>query len=327
MVDTKQTTLKGGSLSQTSLIERGNTKFIRKSVSLVQNREYGYVRWYSQLKKLQKYNQMFPNLFPKVLGTSYVDDKAYFDIEYMNGYSDLNAIMSGPNLTNEQLNRINHALWNAFDQLHSVKYKANVGSPFLYYKEEVDQKIIDARKYDEFETFFNYGTYEFNGEKIRGIQNYHEQLKHFFSKIDLNTEETIHGNPTLENTMYSFDEDRIVFIDPYEESIIDSRYLDYSMVLQSSNSYYECINNRHVTIEDSIVSHGDFAPSSNLIKFNELFVKRLPKSQEVIIVDILEATQFIRMLPFKCAAGNFDHAKYFYLHACKLLSKLLSWTY
>jgi hypothetical protein len=45
-------------------------------------------------------------------------------------------------------------------------------------------------------------------------------------------------------------------------------------------------------------------------------------AKEIQTINILEATQFIRMLPFKCAAGEFDKAKYFYLHACHLLNKV-----
>jgi hypothetical protein len=41
-----------------------------------------------------------------------------------------------------------------------------------------------------------------------------------------------------------------------------------------------------------------------------------------MLVDVLEATQFIRMLPFKCAAGEFEKAQFFYVHACHLLSKI-----
>jgi hypothetical protein len=123
--------------------------------------------------------------------------------------------------------------------------------------------------------------------------------------------------------MYSFDENKIVFIDPYEESIIDSKFLDYSMVLQSSNSLYECINSKSIYVDGSNVSHHSFEIPRNLLTFNDLFTKRIA-SKERKLVDILEATQFIRMLPFKCAAGNFDHAKYFYLHSCNLLSKIFS---
>ena len=58
---------KGGSLSSTNLIEDRGELFVRKSVSLINNREYGFQRWYSQLKKLQRYSVMFPGLFPSVL--------------------------------------------------------------------------------------------------------------------------------------------------------------------------------------------------------------------------------------------------------------------
>ena len=46
------------------------------------------------------------------------------------------------------------------------------------------------------------------------------------------------------------------------------------------------------------------------------------KGKDVTIVDVFEATQFIRMLPFKVLAGEIDKAKFFYVHACYLLSKV-----
>ena len=79
----EKTKLKGGSLSSTYLIEEGDKKFIRKCVSLTKDREYGYVRWYSQLKKLQRLESDLPGLFPKVLNVSYDDGEAYFDLEYL----------------------------------------------------------------------------------------------------------------------------------------------------------------------------------------------------------------------------------------------------
>lgn len=317
-----KTKLKGGSLSSTYFIEENRKKFIRKEVSLTENREYGFVRWYSQLKKLQRYNTEFPRLFPKVLGVSYEDDKAYFDLEYLDGYQDLKTIMSGRDLTEHELKKINIALWNAFRELHRIDYEPNDGAPLLYYKEEIEQKIIDARKYSEFEKFYEYGTYELNGQIIHGISNFTNELKNFFMELILLSEQCIHGNPTFENTMYSFVDDMIVFIDPYEESIIDSRFLDYSMVLQSSNSFYEHFNNQQINVEESKVWCENFYPPNNFINFNELFIEEIKEARTKQIVDVLEATQFIRMLPFKCAAGDFEHAKYFYLHACKLLGEI-----
>jgi len=118
--------------------------------------------------------------------------------------------------------------------------------------------------------------------------------------------------------MYSFEEDKVMFVDPYEESIIDSRLLDYSQVLQCSRSHYGFINDRFVIIDGSSVSHNLDIPN-NLKVFSKIFESRLEHKQ---IIDVLEATQFIRMLPFKCAAGDFEKAKFFYVHACHLLNKI-----
>lgn len=315
----KITQLKGGSLSFTSLYEDGNNKFVRKAISTKDNREYGYVRWYTQLKKLQRLSET--GLFPKVLNVGYENSLAYFDIEYLDGYRDIKTILSDDILTESQIEKIHDAMMVSFDNLHRKMYIPNSGAPKLYFKEEVTQKLSDAFKHPVFYNFYELGTFntfEYNGQITHGIQNFLSELKNFFDEMELITEENIHGNPTLENMMYSFEEDRVVFVDPYEESIIDSRLLDYSQVLQCSNSYYGYINDRTVIIDGSSVTHNLKIPN-NLKVFNKIFESHLEHKQ---IIDVLEATQFIRMLPFKCAAGDFEKAKFFYVHACHLLSKI-----
>ena len=315
----KVTQLKGGSLSSTSLYEDGDRKFIRKLISTKDNREYGYVRWYTQLKKLQRLAKT--GLFPKVLDVNYSNNSAYFDISYLEGYRDVKTILAEDTLTENQIERIHDAMMWSFDNLHRKMYIPNPGGPKLYFKEEVTQKLSDAFKYPTFYNFYELGTlntFEYNGQITHGIQNFLPELKNFFDEMELISEENIHGNPTLENMMYSFEEDKVIFIDPYEESIIDSRLLDYSQVLQCSRSHYGFINDRFVIIDGSSVSHNLDIPN-NLKVFSKIFESRLEHKQ---IIDVLEATQFIRMLPFKCAAGDFEKAKFFYVHACHLLSKI-----
>ena len=317
----KITKLKGGSLSSTSLYEDGNKKFVRKSIDTKRNREYGYVRWYSQLKKLQRFGET--GLFPKVLGVGTTDKGAYFDIEYLEGYRDIKTILTEDTLTESQIEKINEAVWCSFDNLHRKMYLPIKGAGSLYFKEEVMQKLSDAFKYEKFYNFYESGlldSFEYNGQITHGIQNFMPELENFFNELNLTTEETIHGNPTLENMMYSFKEDRVVFIDPYEESCLDSRLLDYSQVLQCSRSHYGYITDRGVTVVGPSVGYHGNIPS-NFIVFNKLFEDRIDPADKKII-DVLEATQFIRMLPFKCAAGETEKAMFFYVHACHLLSKV-----
>jgi len=74
---------KGGSLSSTSLMESNDGEFfVRKTVSVLHNREYGFQRCYSQMKRIQRYSVLFPGLSPTLLDNGLDKDSAYFDIEY-----------------------------------------------------------------------------------------------------------------------------------------------------------------------------------------------------------------------------------------------------
>lgn len=319
----KVTELKGGSLSSTCLHEDGDVKFIRKTISTTDNREYGYVRWYSQLKKLQR--QHSTGVYPSVLNVGYNENSAYFDIEYMKDFVDIKTILSQDDLNSDVIEKINDAMMLSFEKLHNKKFIPNSGASNLYFKEEVEQKLVDALQTEEFLNFVKQDTFEYNGKIVHGINNYLNELKNYFSELQVYTEEIIHGNPTLENMMYSFKEDRVVFIDPYEESIIDSKFLDYAQVLQCSRSYYGFYNDRpdSICIDGSSV-YTKLATPLNFMKFNEIFESQIaitPKTKRMI--NIFEATQFIRMLPFKCLAGNLKQAKFFYVYACYLFGKLL----
>ena len=121
--------------------------------------------------------------------------------------------------------------------------------------------------------------------------------------------------------MYSTKQNQVVFIDVYEESCIDSKYLDYSQVLQCSRSHYGYLNDREISVNGNEVWHSHTIPEG-LKTFNRMFEAELGRrGYDLQTIDVLEATQFIRMLPFKCLGGQPEKAKYFYTHACYLLEK------
>jgi hypothetical protein len=311
--------LKGGSLSRTYRLPQYD--LVGKEIVRDKNREYGFVRWYSQLKKLQRYNTQYPNLFPKVLGVNVDEEKATFKIEYMEGFRDIKNILANDTLTDEQIFRISQAVWKGLNQLHSVTHDPIPGAGKLYFEEEVLQKLNDALAIPEFAEFYAHGTYEYDGKIVHGIGNSMMDLENFFKELKLIQEENIHGNPTLENILYSFEEDRVVFIDVYDESMIDTRFLDYAQVLQCSRSHYGFINDNKVDIGSISVTHRLEIPK-NFETFNYHFESGITEPRTKEIVDVFEATQFIRMLPFKVLAGDIDKAKFFYVHACYLLSKV-----
>lgn len=315
-------TLKGGSLNSTCLHIDGDHRFVRKTISTTANREYGYVRWYSQLKKLQRFNAIVPGYVPQVLDVGIGADGAYFDIEYVDA-RDIKTLFRENLLTVEQTERMHTALWYALDRLHGHTYAANASSLKLYFQEEVLQKLNDARQFPEFEQFYQIDHYAHNGETFAGVRNKLEQFATLFDQT-ITQESYVHGNPTLENILYNPETNRVVFIDLYEEGIVDSKFADYSQILQCSNSLYGLLNDSVLTVNGNTTQCHIDVPD-NLIYFDQLFKYELQTRHptDYHLVRLLEATQFFRMLPFKCHAGNIDAAKFFYAHACSLVNRLL----
>lgn len=314
--------LKGGSLNSTSLHTDGEYKFVRKLISTQANREYGYVRWYSQLKKLQRFSRFIPQHVPRVLDASVCDQGAYFDIEYIDA-KDIKTLFKENLLDEAQTEKVHRDLWQAFDRLHIHAYQPNLSSLKLYFQEEVLQKINDARQFPEFETFYQINKYFHWGEEVIGVKNNLESISKLFDQL-ITSESYVHGNPTLENILYS-DDRGIVFIDLYEESIVDSKLMDYSQILQCSSSYYGILNDSDLQVTNNITNF-DIKFPKNLLYFNQLFNEELERrcsQKEYLLVRLFEATQFFRMLPFKCHSGNIKEAKFFYAHACALVNKLL----
>lgn len=313
--------LKGGSLSSTELYSSAGKLFVRKSIDSSSEREYGFIRWYSQMKKIQKYNLLFPGLVPELINCDIQGQTAYFDIEYIDG-KDLKTLFTLNEI--EDVHSLNNELWNAFELVHGNTYAPNTGSLRLYFLEEVVRKLNESLLYPEFKIFFDKDVYYFFDQPVCGIKGQLEKLQKLFNR-PITSESCIFGNPTLENILYNPKTKKITFIDLYEESMVDSKFLDFSQVLQCSRSHYSFHNEATIKIDDNRVASDAQIPQQ-LYTFNELYIDALRSRytpDELSLIDLFEATQFIRMLPFKCKGGNVDGAKFFYVKACFLVNRLL----
>jgi len=323
----RQTKLKGGSLNNTILFERGKKKFVRKSVSLIENREYGFQRWYSQLKRIQRYSVLFPDIFPKLLGYRMEGDIASFDIDYIdnskNGFEFL-----VENDEEEHIDKFFQSLVSTMNKMHNNQnyiMKSDDRAIELYLREEVFQRIQDSKNNTNFNSFLKYKNITFQGQEVIGLIHRLDDYVAIAKANYKNSKECFtHGNLTLENTVYNKDLNKIYFIDPYEENIIDSNLAEYSQLLQSSNSLYELYNGGDAIVNENIVSMKVKVPKGITI-FNSKLQKFLDESlsrSEMISVKVLEISQFVRMLPFKAVV---DESKmiFFYCLASKLLNDLI----
>jgi len=312
--------LKGGSLSSTRLIKDNQIWYVEKRVSRSQEREYGYVRWYSQLKKHLRLSKRNPHLYPKIYKVVSDNDNSLYQMEWLQGYVDLKTYLAKTPASKVKTENIVSSLFEAFSLVHQYNYGIIPGLQDLYVYEEIFQKLDDAFTFSEdFKKFCENKFIDFFGNRVPSAIFNLDKLKSVIGQASLD-EMDILGNPTLENIMYNESNNSIKFIDLYDESIIDNKVLDYSMVLQCSNSHYGYLNDRRVYVEDNQVWH-DLDIPHNFSNFNQAFNARLNDTERAM-AGFFEITQFIRMLPFKVRAANLEHAKYFYAYASFLLAKL-----
>jgi hypothetical protein len=294
--------LKGGSLSGTYLCKSKCGKFfVRKEASIKMHREYGFQRWYSQLKRLQRYGQQFPNLFPNVIQFGRYSDLAYFDIEYIDGSLTVyDFLLKSP--AKESIERMFSALLAAMGRMHSKQIPSSISAMDLYVYEEIEQKMAACLGNTQFQKLISQREIVFNGKRVRGIYWAIDDFKKLIKQAYLNPVECFtHGNITLENILYQPDKNLITFIDPYEENIIDSKLAEYSQILQSCNSHYEIYNSIMPIIMDCNVNAAIEIPIG--IKFfNDLFLQYIESEcspEDLKVIRLLEISQFVRMLPFK----------------------------
>ncbi len=293
---------KGGSLSSTNLmIDESGSKFVRKTVSLLKNREYGFQRWYSQLKKLQRYSVLFPELFPKVIKFGKDKDFAYFDMEYYEGAINAQEYIEKCEKSSE-IDYFFNSLIQTMSKLHNKKLHSDAAAMDLYIYEEIEQRLKDCNKNKTFIDFLRYETIVFNGVKVKSFLHSLDEYKQMCKKCYTRPNETFtHGNITLENILYLPKEHRIILIDPYEENIIDSIFAEYSQLLQSTNSKYEIYNrnNALVCINEITLK----LPNSFGVNYlNDKIIQHIKDTytkKDYFIIKLLEISQFIRMLPFK----------------------------
>lgn len=294
--------LKGGSLSGTYLCknERGES-FVRKEASLKEHREYGFQRWYSQLKRLQRYGQQFPSLFPDVIQFGRNGDLAYFDIQYVEGSLTVHDYLL-QNPAKENIEHMFSVLLASMNRMHSIKIPSSASAMDLYVYEEMEQKIGACLGNAQFQKIISQREVTFNRKRVRGIYWAIEDFKKLIKQSYLNPIECFtHGNITLENILYQPDKKLITLIDPYEENIIDSRLAEYSQILQSCNSHYEIYNSIKPFVTGGNVDAVIEAPIG-ISNFNEIFLKYLDSEcnpNELRVIRLLEISQYVRMLPFK----------------------------
>lgn len=313
-------TLKGGSLSSTNVVIDGNAKFVRKSISRTLEREFGLVRWQSQIRKLQQLQKYIPESTIHINRIGVKNNFYYYDIPYFENYINCyEALINGesPELIAEKTSIL-------LCKMAAINYECHQGSLSLYVAEEILSPLIMAK-----EMANNNNLNLTNEESVKFKKSINEGIK-IVEKLKIKTQKVTlheslsHGNLTLENILWDPSLKELIIIDPYGETYCESIMGDVSQLLQSSASGYEYVSQLLEKNSYQITDYPINTIPECLSIYSRLLTDKISHnkwySEEYLT--IFRASQFTRMFPFKIHISP-RVAVAFMLHGLNLLEESL----
>jgi len=311
--------LKGGSLSRTLVVSDGARLLVRKLISRTHNREYGLVRWQSQIRKLQLLNRFLPHSSAFVERVGEHGDYLFYDIPYLdqaiNCYQSL--------LLGESAALIAERIVELLRNMASISYGSVTGSIAVYICEEVLSPLLLASE------LIDTGRLQLlESEQVLFRDAVHNGISKARRLIDLYRDVSIsesltHGNLTLENILWSPLSKQLTIIDPYAETYCETIIGDVSQLYQSSLSGYEYITELFESVPFTIDEYPCKKIPDPLIRFSEHLARLLEKEEwySRAHLQLFRASQFTRMFPFKLESRP-RHGAAFMMHGINLISSI-----
>lgn len=230
--------LKGGSLSSTSVVSDGNRKFVRKSISRKLNREYGLVRWQSQIRKLQSLNKYLPESSVSIELMGVNDDSYFYDVPYYeHSMNCVEALLAG-----EPVDLMVEKTSDLLLRMAAIGYGTSRGALAVYLSEEVRAPLdiafeLSSQAHLPLKGHERMLFKESVSRAITIVDNLLQRVENIEIRESLT-----HGNLTLENMLWDPRTKSILLIDPYAETYCETIIGDVSQLLQSAKSGYEIIS-------------------------------------------------------------------------------------
>jgi hypothetical protein len=289
--------LKGGSLSKTVVLAADGQQWVRKYISTGQDREYGLVRWQSQLRKIQYLRERLPENILPVLGAGRDQSTYYYDIPYIENSDNLyEAIMNGVSYTD-----IADKVIKIIQMMASASLDSIPGSISVYLNEELIRPMQHAHAILEAsDQFLSSPERAYLGDRLKNIAPQLEQLIQKYSNYSV-PESITHGNFTLENAIWDYEKNSIILIDLYAETYCETILGDISQIYQSSKSGYEIVTELLSQSEYSVTEYPYHQLPKVLENFTQYFEQKISNEPwyNTELITLLTASQFTRMFPFK----------------------------
>ena len=307
--------LKGGSLSKTVIIDNGQRLLVRKFISSIENREYGLVRWQSQIRKLQLLQSYLGESVISIESLGFENGFYYYDMPFYDKAVNCSELLSDSVINVNIVSEITQLL----SKMTQISFGEVSGSMSVYLNNEVLYPLRDSLKHL---LSVRNGTFSDISSMKKEIESAIALtlvlIKRYKNKKI--KENLTHGNLTLENMLWDKDSKKLILIDPYSETYTESLCGDVSQISQSLLSGYEYIIKNKLYNDPSINDY----PYDKIPEKIKLFGRETIKlSSKFDWFDsdlhwIMYASQFIRMFPFKMHISA-KQAFFFLIHGIKLL--------
>lgn len=243
----------GCSFADVYLLKVNGRTIVRKYIRKTKTNRIHVSSLINQVQEILRFDFYIPNSVPKILDTVENEDEFYYDMEYLEGYTNLSCFEK--TFQFEILGKI-------FEMLNKDVYsyrKQIDGELWMqsYIQEKILCRLLVIEQFDEiFFHLVNAPTLLVNGKTIKGIRAGLESLNlKYFTPSEI---QPIHGDLTFENILVKADTKDIKLIDHSGSKYMDSKLLDLGKVFQSLISRYEewhmkeqlftCINKGTYTI-------------------------------------------------------------------------------
>ena len=315
--------LKGGSFSATTVIELNSGEMrVRKSISRLESREYGLVRWQSQIRRMQYLHAILPVNTPPILEMGVSCDNFYYDIPFYGSSQNLYEYLSeqGKPEASSLFGKVLD-LMGAYSQ---IEFGTVVGSFSVFFAEEVAARLSNAM----FQIEEAHASGSISIEEVGVIKESVSDMLPVIDEIVAETamtpmiESLTHGNFTLENALYVHGSDSVVLIDPYSETYSESILGDFSQLMQSSLSFYEgVVGGGEGSVKD-LFNYSLDNQVTGVSHFGECLKRHIATfdASDRRLVAFFHGAQFVRMFPFKIEKTP-RLAIYFLLHGLKIIKE------
>lgn len=286
--------LSAGSNATTILCTKDKEMFFRKyAIGKDSEKLYEQILWLQNHKNLK---------ITKVLNVKHGNDYCCYDMPYYNNATTcFNYVHSSPIETSWKI------IEKCLNDLDKKLYKKNVRKA----KKEIINKYIDEKIIKNIKKIENgnyikpllkYDTLIINGKSYKNLNQFDKYFdKDYLYSIFKNDKYSdIHGDLTIENIIVM--DNKYYIIDPNTGNLHDSRFLDYSKLLQSLHGNYEFyMNTDSVDVIENRINYlftKSYTYDVLYKKYHEYLSKKFNK-EELKSIYFHEIVHWLRLLPYK----------------------------